>query len=366
MGTLHIAYIRALLIFLYWGNCVSAIAFHFLDPMWLKGDVLQVFFVSSYISDHATLFENFRNNFPILYDFLCRWALYIQIFWEMVVFPFMFFRIGRAFVFLQGIVFFVSCLIFINLGYLPLKEIMLWTLLFNYPSFYKTSFGMIHGQDLNPKQDLKTPKWFLILCLIMLVSSVSFHYANIYSILTGHRISGIFWNKKQLPHFFMRLAGQDKVNVFNKQDLSVNSANLVIYEVREDGSKRKVPYFDEDASRLDYLRNDLLYFQYAGKWQRFPDHIKYLNSDFTKPNKATYWIISKVLILDACINKIKRNEIRNYLVESYNRDLLQENNMYVWGKTRLSFTLKYKISGDTLLDSFGTYCHKAYDLPPGH
>ena len=69
---------------------------------------------------------------------------------------------------------------------------------------------------------------------------------------------------------FFRLFAQGPVDVMNRLDIErVGQHFFVVCEVDESGVPvRVVPYLDDAGGRLDYLRNDLLYYRYALPWQR--------------------------------------------------------------------------------------------------
>ena len=147
LGKVSLSRIRFLVLFLFWCLCVRAMAFHFDDSYWLNGKTLQLLFTTPYLTDHYLYFQKFSQMFPLAYDLLCKAGLFIQSFWELLLFPLMYFWWGRIFVMTQGIAFFLASIFILILGYLPYYEICMWIFLFNYPHCLNLKQGSLYYDD---------------------------------------------------------------------------------------------------------------------------------------------------------------------------------------------------------------------------
>jgi len=126
------ACLRVALIALFWGICFTAMSFHFLDELWARSRVLHLLFTMPYMSSLYPWMSRAAESAPVLYDFLCRTALWAQGAWELFLLPLMFWRWGRLFAKWQGLAFFLVSAVGINLDYLPFTELVFWLLVFNY------------------------------------------------------------------------------------------------------------------------------------------------------------------------------------------------------------------------------------------
>ncbi|MEM8638656.1 MAG: DCC1-like thiol-disulfide oxidoreductase family protein, partial [Cyanobacteria bacterium P01_G01_bin.54] len=138
---------RFFVLLLFWGVCVSAMSYHFLDPLWLQGKVLQLLFLTPYLTDHYTWLTEFANKQPVLYDIFGASTIYIQGVWELFLFPLMYFPWGRVFVLIWGLGFFIQSFFMMNLGYLPFIEICMWTLIFNYSPVLNLNTAILYYDD---------------------------------------------------------------------------------------------------------------------------------------------------------------------------------------------------------------------------
>ncbi len=146
-GNVSLAKIRFFILFLFWCVSVRAMVFHLDDSSWLHGKTLQLIFTTPYLTDHYLYFREFSQMFPLAYDLLCKSGLFIQSFWEILLFPLMYFGWGRIFVMVQGMAFFLISLLLLNLGYLPYYEICMWIFLFNYPQCLNLKKGRLFYDD---------------------------------------------------------------------------------------------------------------------------------------------------------------------------------------------------------------------------
>ncbi|MEZ4871703.1 MAG: hypothetical protein R2827_05535 [Bdellovibrionales bacterium] len=129
LTTKNFARLRCFALFVFWLICYNAVLFHFFDPLWIMGKNLHLHFGTPYLSDFY-MEHNLMRFTSATYSSLLRTGMYVQGVWELFLFPLMFFRMGRVFIGLQGFAFFAISAIFMNLGYLPVYELVLWALLF--------------------------------------------------------------------------------------------------------------------------------------------------------------------------------------------------------------------------------------------
>lgn len=372
INTANVATIRFFAILLYYGNAVAAMSYHFYDPLWLQAKTLQLMFTTGYLNDFYWLFENWRQSSPYTFDFILRTAMIIQGIWELLMLPMMFSRWGRLFVFLQGIGFFILSVLIINLGYLPLVEIVLWALLFAYPSSYNKE-----KTEARSNNDFKIDKKLLTVAIVGTIAFSSFIGTIVYVSAIGdyERIRKINRGWLRKAHRFF---AQDRVNVFNRADLNMGSNNIVLYELNSQGKKvRQVPFQNEDGARLSYLNNDLLYFQYSLRWQRLDKRLRYANGDLSKPGPRTVWLAQKVALLDFCLSDQKIPKI--YQMEIHSRNIhdisLAEikgssfvpynDQIPAWTESKQNFTGKMLID-EKVKQQIMPACKGTYNLGPGH
>lgn len=335
------------MILLFWGINVSAIVFHAADRLWLKGQVLQLVLTTPYLSDHSPMFVAWRDAHPFSYDLFGKAALLVQCVWELFLLPLMFWKWGRHFVKVQGLVFFVFSLVFLNLEYLPLFELLWWLLLFGHPSRSEPAAA-----------EIKKPSSALRLVLVLSAVVCLLQTSRLaLEPLVAPEFRDRVLNAVRFP---FRFFGQWAVNVFNKKDLEMGAVYFVLYEVGSDGSPvRVVPYLDHWGGRLDYLRNDYLYFGYSLPWQRSEKYEKFEDSDFRRPTEDTLRLVQAVADFDACL--MEPFGPRRYRAEFFSRTMDHMTDFYVWTEPQSVATID-AISGEGLKNR----CAFAFDLPPGH
>jgi len=147
LGNINLSKIRFFVLFLFWCVCVRAMTFHLDDPYWLHGETLQLLFTTPYLTDHYLYIQKFSQMLPLTYDLLCKLGLFIQSFWEFLLFPLMYFWWGRVFVMVQGMAFYLASIYILILGYLPYYEICMWIFLFNYPQCLGLKKGRLFYDD---------------------------------------------------------------------------------------------------------------------------------------------------------------------------------------------------------------------------
>ena len=364
---LSIAKIRFVLIFLFWGICFAAVSYHFYDSFWLKGKVLQLFFTTPYLTDYYGCFISFRNHFPVLFNLFCTVGLYVQGFWELFLLPLMYVRWLRPFVVIQGYLFFIISLICMNLGYLPFVEICFWMLLFNYSSVWKSLLSPFSEQPVlktNQTRSNKTISYFVIVgCFIALLHALM----NLSTIgLINNSVADTVRNiQNKLKTVFFTF-GQGGVNVFNKADLNMGSAHFVVYETDKEGNiLRVVPFIDINGGRLDYLRNDILYFRLSVAWQRMARERKFLNGNYSTPSELTKQFALQVAVLDALLTEEKQQSARYYNAALFVKDMIEEPLFTSWSQPRNTANIRIILSEEDLIYLKKKFKH-VFDLPPGH
>lgn len=321
--------IRFLLVLFFWGVCFSAVSYHFADPLWKKGQVLQVMLDTPYLSQFYWFFHAIRLNHPTLYHWGCTLALFVQATWELFLFPLMFFRAGRIFVVIQGLIFFLVSIVVLELQYLPLQELVWWTMALAYP---------FRAQETEEKWNP-----LLITGATGLVFSL---------------ISGIALTPSEMALRIGKVFGQFPVSVFNREDLNMGSHYLILTELDATGNpKRVVPLQDIDGGRLDYLRNDLLYFSHSLAWCRQPPAWRFQPDG--KPLASTDELAERVVRLDSCLQK--RTQPSEYAAYFFSRKLKDADKYPYWGESSFIGRKVYRSEKE---DSW--LCTHAFNLPPGH
>ena len=481
-----LAQVRFAMILLFWGVCISAMSFHFLDPLWLQGKILQLLFTTPYLTDYYEFFSSFSTSMPGLYNSVCTIVLYIQGVWELLLLPLMYLRPAQTFVFVWGLGFFIQSFFMMNLGYLPFIEICMWIFVFNYAPVLRLNKGILYYDDRCNlcKNTVSTVKFFdfydvletiglsaapeevrlqmseepqiileikgklyigyeayramctnlfpfLLLYPIALIGTIGNLGQNVYEFVARRRYQmfgtcepfhyrskiddslrnsndaalqptrlkrflvmptflslAIFltfsfavvnpgnpfhtlfgsWASHLQVNTYYRFStstfGQNSVDVFNKSDLQLGSTHLVLYETDEFGDiKRVAPFIDINGGRLDYLRNDLLYYTLSLRWQRAPIESKFNDGNPESPSDSTIALIHKVANLDACITGLKERQF--YRARIFQKNMIQQGAFLGWTPAEpVSEVILPPINKSDFQDRF--YCKYAFNLPPGH
>ena len=325
------ARVRFLGIFLFWSINFSAMAFHLFDDFWWKGDVLQIALATGFWNDHYALANSFKENYPALYDFLCVFGLYIQAFFETFMIPLMYCGWpGRMFVFFQGMGFFTMSLLFFNLGYLPLHEMVMWGILFGYgPAILPFRRTKEETQDRSHNLRFSSHPLDGLVVFAVIVCAV-FNTLNLARI-HGHPWNGSWPWTHPLWRPLHRTFAQEPVNVFNRGDLKTGAYRMVLYEVDESGTPlRVVPVMDLNGGRLDYVRNDYLYYGRLLRWLRSPEEAKFVDGDYQQFGDVSRQLTSCMIELDATLTGPKAGRI--YRVEIGKREMVKGPRFLEWGE----------------------------------
>ncbi len=357
--------VRLLLIGLFWTVAFSGVRYHLFDPFWRRADVLQLAFSLPYFSDHHALFAALSRDQPELYDLVCSIGLYVQAFWQAALLPLLFlpFRVARGFAILQGLAFFLASTFLLNLGYLGPFELLLWALVFA----TAPRCGLdprLRGQG-GPKES--GPR--LVVLTVGLVVGALFLAENLVAIvdvLAGTQVS----RTVALPRPLLVTFGLGRVNVFNEPDIRLGTAHPVIVETDAAGkSMRVVPFLDHEGGRLDYLRNDLLYFGWSLHWQRQPRAVRFKGRDPVRATGETFRLLQRVVDLDVCLTGFATP--RYYRAVLMSRDIVRTDGLPRWTEPSEITSVRLEVGEAEATDLRAQLNGAAglvgcYDLPPGH
>ncbi|MGE3172795.1 MAG: hypothetical protein AB7O97_09215 [Planctomycetota bacterium] len=358
-----LAWVRLLLMTMFWGICVGAMVFHFDDPLWLRGTVLQLVMVTPYLTDHAPLFAAFRDAAPGLYDAFFTVGLFVQGAWELLLLPLMLWRWGRWFVGAQGLLFFAFSLVFLNLGYLPFNELCLWLLWFPLTALRRGGVadpGAAAAAPLSSRQS-RGLRWLGGTCLAVTLVQL---------VLNAGAIAGAGWAHAAIagggrPWYLLRRTfAQGEVNVFNRDDLMMGAAHAVLYETDADGAPlRVVPLADRDGARLDRVRNDLLYFARSLRWRRRPLEQKFDDGAPAAPTAATREFLQQMVDLDVALTGL--GAPRTYRARLFVREMVPHGRFLAWGPPVETAGLEFVVDDGELARIRGLG-GPTFWLPPGH
>jgi hypothetical protein len=367
-GRQETAGIRLMVMTMFWGNCLTAMLYHIKDDFWLKGHVLQLALTASYLNDHHTSLVALREQHPRFFTAFCQVGLAVQTLWEVCLLPLMYLRWARPFVVLQGLGFFTISLLLLNLQYLPVIELLLWTLLFG-PSL----LGWIQEKWPREVPDPATEEptnatgrltvaRLLPTMIGLACCAVVFQNALAPGLVPSAMVTFVTPIHDTVRPMF-RLFGQAAINVFNEEDIAMNDAYFVLQEVDPAGRhQRAVPFQDIEGARLDYLRNDLLYFNYSLGWQRTPWTRKFVGGDPSRPAVPTRQLAFRVALLDAVLTDSSR--ARHYRAHLYVRKMRLDTTPPRWSDARLAVSFPIDITTHQM-SRFQKARWLTFDLPPG-
>lgn len=364
LTAINIAKIRFLMISLFWGIAFGAMIYHFYDPLWLRGDVLQLVLTTPYLTDFYQLFSDFRDATPLFYDLTFTVGLLIQGIWELFLLPLMYYKWGRIFVAIQGLLFFLFSFFFLNLGYLPYFELCWWLLLFNHTltltPFKNVVKSYVVEEEISPKIPMLFNSFLGMACAITLLHLI----VNSSGILFDQSWRQSWpWNSRTwlATH---RLFAQGPVNVFNQPDLGMGAVHFILAETDDTGQLlRVVPFLDINGGRLDYLRNDYLYFNHSLRWQRSLLEEKFENADVSKISTRTRDLMQRVIELDICLTGL--NAPRFYEADVFVKQMVSQPYFLIWSPVSNTTQEVFSFSPEDIAQ-LKEKCFMAFDLPPGH
>lgn len=290
--------VRLLLLALYWIVTFSGVRYHLFDRFWHRGDVLQLVLTMPYFCDHHETFAAVRDRFPSAFDLLCRGGLYVQAGWQVLLLPLALSASPalRVFVVLQGLAFFLISTFVLNLGSLGPFELLLWALVFG----VAPRFGLDPRARGAPSLARESAPRLVVFGLgtaaviLFLLQSLAATGDSLFRT----KLAALF----PAPRALLVPFGVGRVNVFNQEDIRMGTASLVLAEADDAGRPlRVVPFLDRDGGRLDYLRNDLLYFGRSLPWQRLPRPRQAATGPPVRPTPETRRLAREVARLDDCL-----------------------------------------------------------------
>lgn len=347
-----VAWIRLFALLLFWSISFGAMAFHVKDSLWLKGNVLQLLMVTPYMTDFAELMRAFRDATPQLYDTFWSSAIMIQSVFELFLWPLCLFRWGRIFVAAQWLGFIAIRAPLMNLGYLCWDELILWLLVFSL-----TPWAVWHHRVPSPASGAAASTVGFRGAILRAFVGAAVVVCVYFNIVNFAQINAPQSSLARLPYLptVFRVFGQWPVNVFNKEDMSMGEAQLVIVETDEDSNVlRVVPYVDYQGGRLGYLRNDFLYFGIGLPWQRLPP----AQQAKTAPETAR-----RVALVDAALQG--EASARYYVALLFTQQVEPYQGYERWTPTKFKAGFGFKLGSEEVKAQLPPRI-PAFDLPPGH
>jgi hypothetical protein len=347
--------LRLIAFWLFWAISFAAMSFHFQDELWLEGNVLQILLVTPYLTDYADAARTFRDATPAFYGVLGTVAIVVQGTFELLVWPLCLFRWGRIFVAVQWLAFILVRAVFMNLGYLPYNEMVLWLFVFTLKPWAVWNHRVPLGRAAPPTEDAARPGFRGIALRAFLAAGVVvssyFTIANTVRINAPQSVVSLPFPPKKVLRFF----GQWPVDVFNKADMSMGSQQLVIVETDEEGKPlRVVPFLDHEGGRLSYLRNDFMYFGVSLPWQRFTRERQLQSS----PGLAF-----RVGLVDAALQP--DGGPHHYAALLFTQEMEPFSGYHKWSSSQFRGGFRFYVA-DEHLEHRKPPTLPAYDLPPGH
>jgi hypothetical protein len=108
----------------------GAVQYHFLDPLWYEGKTMRIGFQNAFLCEWFPFFRWLDSFSPALMSFISLCVTVLQSFWELLMFPLIFFRHGRWYAIGFGVLFFYMSEFALILSSLPRSETCLWLLVF--------------------------------------------------------------------------------------------------------------------------------------------------------------------------------------------------------------------------------------------
>ena len=108
----------------------GALTLHLIDPYWIQGLTLYSALTNSYLFKFYETARYIEAVSPNLLFIVSIIGIILQSIFQFLMIPLIFFKWGRRYVVIWGMIFFLISLIGINLSYLPHVEILFWLLIF--------------------------------------------------------------------------------------------------------------------------------------------------------------------------------------------------------------------------------------------
>tara|TARA_R110002096_G_scaffold15071_4_gene53159 strand:- start:656 stop:1957 length:1302 start_codon:yes stop_codon:yes gene_type:complete len=244
-------------------GCLGAAILHLYAEHWKDGSIVglistdPMFFRVGY-----ELMSGFRDTFPQLFAIYSQTATYLQLGWELLMIPLVFFRGGRIFVIFQGLLFFLIAL-GMYLKDLPIVELIMWTALFlrrDHTLWIGAFLRFPTPRNLTDQVSGNLTSLTLRKPISQGVVYILTAYVLVYIAFLPFSRSFQIQTRKIRP--LLQYAGIDYPNVFNQRVRNLIYYN-VIYRTNEDGSEQLAPFFTPDGKKMFYLTSNLLYFGHS-------------------------------------------------------------------------------------------------------
>lgn len=360
----RLALIRCLALLLYASVTFTGGMYHISDPLWSRGLTLPFALMTPNVSAHPDLFTTIWQAQPGLFSVASIAILFVQTIWEIFMFPLMFFRLGRLFVALHGVGFFVFSGILMFLGYVPTLELCLWALIFAYPAFWLREKHADRNQPPLVANRGRVSRGaligFTVLCTVVLTE---FNIAHIRAALYWQTNPAVPAARDiERPYALSlipdrlgrRLLGQQPSAILAEMDLASTRTYPVIAEVDANNVPiRVVGLMSHKAERLSMFQNETISYLVA-------------SSPFTM-NQPPVWnensplTIAKVVVPDYCKQHgLRSGDDVNYRVYLFSRDLDQSGSVSQWvGDPRLTEVQDADLTGVS-----SAFCNNTFDLLP--
>jgi predicted DCC family thiol-disulfide oxidoreductase YuxK len=109
---------------------LGALLLHVLDGYWIQGLSLYSALTNSYLFKFYYIARDLEEYNASILMFMSKSGVVFQSIFQILMIPLIFFKWGRIFIIIWGLVFFTISLVGINLSYLPHVEIIYWLLIF--------------------------------------------------------------------------------------------------------------------------------------------------------------------------------------------------------------------------------------------
>lgn len=345
----RLAAIRFFLIILFYGATLSAMAFHLTDELWPRGTVLPFTVTTPAMSPYHAFFASIRASAPAAFDWFGIAALFVQSIWEILLLPLMFFRFGRLFSALQGYAFFLLIGIGFQLGYLPLTQLLFWSLIFGYPQFWRLQLRPNENtktQTIRDPQTMSAVPFSRRFSRIFILVMIALSSLVLTDFVSAHLQSMRFWQTNpqiessedyDRPYAYMvnpsrpllYAFGQQPTIIFASADMKKLRAWYVLYETDVQGTPlRIVPVVDAQGARLSYFQNEL--FLFLGHLN------KYIYDDPAVWSEKVLYALNIFIELDLCMDGRRADDTdsapRYYAAIMFTRALDTSGNSPIWGE----------------------------------
>ena len=246
----------------------GAAQWHFLDPIWVEGRTMEIGFQNSYLCQWWPFFRWLDNTRPEVLTLLSLSITIFQSAWEVFMFPFIFFRHLKWFTVVFGAAFYFMSEFALMLSSLPRSEACLYLLVFAPAAWFVRSGRWFSGRipflsrregTAAEVEPLAPPRgaWFhrsvvsILICLTVVLIATQPWF-------TG--LVGGDANAKKLERPLSYL-GFLTPRVYTETVLGMGERWPVIYRLDpETGKRSQVPLNDKYGGRLEYERNDLIFY----------------------------------------------------------------------------------------------------------